>query len=480
MYRAVLIALMGASLVGCDQSEPDVAVDEPAALPRVVPLTTSSAEARQAFEQAEQLRMGVQPDRARPLYEQAVARDPAFAQAHLGLAWSVGAEQRDVHLARAKELAAGLSELERRWTFAQAARISRAPDALALTSALGEEAAGDWFVQMAIGQMAHEQGELDTARVAFAMALKLAPEAAPPYNSLAYVFAAEGDYDRAVKTIVRYAELAPGHPNPQDSKGEILLMAGQLEQAEQAFRTALALDPSFRADDGLAVVQLHRGDLAGGIETLQRALHKGPDKMRLSVSHSLFLAYLAAGRDADAEKLSGETSALSAAQGHLLPELDGQVLRARLLLERERWAEASALLDAALQTAQASPDPTAPWLARKLRLARLQAALGSGELASADALGTEIVAMEPGDDLAHFAGLLMAHHRRDLPAALAELEALHDPLLVAEGRLRVAELLAAAGETARATELRQQVARTYSRDPHTVLLRQKAERALES
>jgi tetratricopeptide (TPR) repeat protein len=477
MYRVVLIALTAATFLGCDEGEPEVAV-QVSALPRVVPLTTSSDEARAAFEQAEQLRMGVQPDRARPMYEEAVARDPAFAQGHVGLAWSVEAQERAVHLARAKELAAGLPELERRWIEAQAARISRAPDALALASAVGEEAPGDWFVQMAIGQMAQEKGELETARVAFALALKLAPEAAPPYNNLAYVFAAEGDYDRAVKTIVRYAELAPGHPNPQDSKGEILLMAGLLEQAEEAFRAALALDPNFRADDGLAVVQLHRGDLAGGIETLERALHKGPDKLRLSVSHSLFLAYLAAGRDGDAERLSATTGALSARDGHVLPELDGQVLRARLHLERGRWAEASVLLDAALQTAQASADPMAPWLARKLQLFRLQAAVGSGEVAPAEALHAAILELEPSDDVAHFAGLLMAQQRRDLPAATAALQALTDPLLRAEGRLRTAELLEAAGEADKATALRQEVTRTYSRDPHTVLLRRKAEQAL--
>ncbi len=65
------------------------------------------------------------------------------------------------------------------------------------------------------------------------------------HNELAYFRAREGDFGAADSLIQRYVELEPNEPNPLDSRGEILMMAGRHEEARGAFRAALAMQSDF-------------------------------------------------------------------------------------------------------------------------------------------------------------------------------------------------------------------------------------------
>lgn len=75
--------------------------------------------------------------------------------------------------------------------------------------------------------------------------VRLDPFDASAFNSLAYARARRGDFEAADTLIRRYVELEPNEPNPRDSRGEILMMAGRQEAAREAFREALALQPGF-------------------------------------------------------------------------------------------------------------------------------------------------------------------------------------------------------------------------------------------
>ncbi|TFG62798.1 MAG: hypothetical protein E4H28_07225 [Gemmatimonadales bacterium] len=55
------------------------------------------------------------------------------------------------------------------------------------------------------------------------------------HNELAYFRAREGNFEAAVSLIQRYIEL---EPNPLDSRGEILMIAGRQEEAREGFRAA--------------------------------------------------------------------------------------------------------------------------------------------------------------------------------------------------------------------------------------------------
>ena len=92
-------------------------------------------------------------------------------------------------------------------------------------------------------------------------ALRLDPLYAPGYNDLAYTEAGRGNYDSALALIETYAGLEPGQANPIDSRGEILLRAGRVEEGREAFREALDLNPSFT----LALRHLVESQLRDGL-----------------------------------------------------------------------------------------------------------------------------------------------------------------------------------------------------------------------
>jgi len=64
-------------------------------------------------------------------------------------------------------------------------------------------------------------------------------------NDLAYVDARNRRFAKAFSAMDRYVALLPEEPNPQDSYGELLRMAGNFEGSLQHYRAALKVDPDF-------------------------------------------------------------------------------------------------------------------------------------------------------------------------------------------------------------------------------------------
>jgi tetratricopeptide (TPR) repeat protein len=64
-------------------------------------------------------------------------------------------------------------------------------------------------------------------------------------NDLAYTYARDRKYDKTFAAMDRYVALLPKEPNPQDSYGELLRMAGNFEGSLAHYRAALKMDPDF-------------------------------------------------------------------------------------------------------------------------------------------------------------------------------------------------------------------------------------------
>lgn len=96
-----------------------------------------------------------------------------------------------------------------------------------------------------LGRLYRHLGELDKSLEAFEIALEQDPNRKLVYNDLGYLFAERGDFTTALKYIDKYQELAPDEPNPYDSKGEILMIAGRLDEAVTPLETALDKWPNF-------------------------------------------------------------------------------------------------------------------------------------------------------------------------------------------------------------------------------------------
>jgi len=64
-------------------------------------------------------------------------------------------------------------------------------------------------------------------------------------NDAAYVYARDRQFAKAFAMMDRYVVVLPNEPNPHDSYGELLRMAGHFDEALVHYRMALKVDPSF-------------------------------------------------------------------------------------------------------------------------------------------------------------------------------------------------------------------------------------------
>jgi tetratricopeptide (TPR) repeat protein len=96
--------------------------------------------------------------------------------------------------------------------------------------------AGNWLMG--------ENGN-DQAQRMFEKALALDKNDAAALNDLAYVYARKRQFPQAFAAMDRYTVLLPGEPNPNDSYGELLRMAGNFEGSLTHYRAALKIDPTF-------------------------------------------------------------------------------------------------------------------------------------------------------------------------------------------------------------------------------------------
>jgi serine/threonine protein kinase len=96
-----------------------------------------------------------------------------------------------------------------------------------------------------LGQALQREKIIQEAQIEFEKAIQLDPNYASPINGLAYIYSAQGLYDKAIETQQRYAALSPGDANPFDSMGEIYLIMGNLRESIAKYREALRVQPSF-------------------------------------------------------------------------------------------------------------------------------------------------------------------------------------------------------------------------------------------
>ena len=99
------------------------------------------------------------------------------------------------------------------------------------------------------------------------------PSYAPTYNILAYRYNTAGRTEDALRTIAKYAELAPNHPNPHDSYAEILQLNGRYAEADKHYVKALDIDPQFEsALVGRADIQILQGGYGAARPYLNKAI----------------------------------------------------------------------------------------------------------------------------------------------------------------------------------------------------------------
>jgi tetratricopeptide (TPR) repeat protein len=155
--------------------------------------------------------------------------------------------------------------------------------------------AGNWMLL--------ENGDDQALRVML-KTLAIDKDFPPALNDLAYVYARNRQYDKAFAAMDRYVALLPKEPNPQDSYGELLRMAGNFQGSLLHYRAALVIDPDF------VTSQLGLGDtyaLAGNQEQARieydkaiRFAHNEADRFTYAMQKAM--TYVREGNFAEADR----------------------------------------------------------------------------------------------------------------------------------------------------------------------------------
>src|SRR5579863_4120600 len=278
LRRWCLYLLVFSSLIGFAPAESKPARPVPKNASAKLPVTTSSAEARLSFEKA--MRAFEEYRIAETLQDlrSATKADPNFAQAFILISriTTDPAEQTTTRM-RAKQLSGKVSSGEQmliRW-LADAQENNYLPAIAAMNDLLAKYPrdqrlaylAGDWLMQ----QQRYEQAVAVLER-----ALKLFPDYAAALNDLAYGYADTGNFEKAFAAMDRYVALQPDQPNPHDSYGEILRMAGKFDAALEQYRMSIRIDPNFGSEVGVADTYALMGKEREAREEYDRAIVFAP------------------------------------------------------------------------------------------------------------------------------------------------------------------------------------------------------------
>jgi tetratricopeptide (TPR) repeat protein len=212
-----------------------------------LPVTTSSPKARELYEKGMADYENLYLERCNDDWRAAVKEDPNLAVAWAWIAFNSGnPEEVSAARAKAKVLAPKLTRGEQlmvTWIV----KVQEG-DFIGGISAMNDMLemypkdkhllylAGNWLMA--------ENGD-DQAQRLFEKALVLDKHYPAALNDLAYVDARNQRFAKALAGMERYVALLPKEPNPQDSYGELLRMAGDYEGSLRHYRAALQIDPDF-------------------------------------------------------------------------------------------------------------------------------------------------------------------------------------------------------------------------------------------
>jgi serine/threonine protein kinase/TolB-like protein/Tfp pilus assembly protein PilF len=200
-------------------------------------------------------------------FRRAIARDPAFAQAHVGLADAL--------------------TLMMAYRYADDAMLKDAhraiEQALALDDGLAEAHAS-------LGQIHTEEHRIDTAELSLRRAIELNPSYASAHHWLGALLTYAGRLEEALESLRRTVDLDPLSPSAHGQYGITLTLAGRHEEALVQARRGHQLAPEFFGP--LAVMsRIHttRGNHEEAIASAERAVALVPD-------NPIALAFLARAR----------------------------------------------------------------------------------------------------------------------------------------------------------------------------------------
>jgi tetratricopeptide (TPR) repeat protein len=294
-----------------------------------LPVTTSSAKARELYEKGIADYENLYLERCNDDWRAAVKEDPNLALAWAWIAFNSGNPQEvsDAR-AKAKALAPKVTPGEQ----LMVAWISKVQEGdflggiTAMNDMLEMYPHDKHLLYLAGNWLMGENGN-DQAQRFMEKALAIDKNYPAALNDLAYVDARNRRFDKAFAAMDRYVVLLPKEPNPQDSYGELLRMAGNFEGALTHYRSALAIDPDFVSSQvGLGDTYAVMGNQEQARIEYDKAIrfaHNEADRLSYGIQRAM--TYVRDGKYAEADKSLQEVAETAHAKDQDLQE--AQALR---------------------------------------------------------------------------------------------------------------------------------------------------------
>jgi tetratricopeptide (TPR) repeat protein len=272
-------------------------------------VTTSSEEARKAYNEARENDLKMYEREAISGYATALQHDPHFVMATLRLADKIRARDPE----RAKSLLASAARsrdeitpreqlmlriYEERWGKRDVATLGALYDEY--LRRFPDDPEGYLMrCYFLAGQKRTAEALAEYERL-----LTVNPNYAIAYNTLGYASAARGDFAKAEDNLKRYRYLAPNQANPLDSLGELYALTGRYDEAEDVLKKALATKSDFFPAYGhLGTVEIGRGNPAKAAQYFLKASDEATQpQLRLDFRFYASIALLDAGDEAAARK----------------------------------------------------------------------------------------------------------------------------------------------------------------------------------
>ena len=294
-----------------------------------LPVTTSSPKARELYEKGMADYENLYLERCNEDWRAAVKEDPTLAVAWAWIGFNSGnPDEVSAARAKARELAPKLTPGEQ-LMIAWIIKVQEGDflgGITAMNDMLELYPKDKHLLYLAANWLMGENGS-DQAQRLLQKALAIDKNFPAALNDLAYVEARNRQFDKAFTAMDRYVALLPNEPNPHDSYGELLRMAGDFEGSLKHYRAALKTDPDFMTSQlGLGDTYALMGNQEQARIEYDKAIRFAPGEAeRLTYSMQKAMTFVRDGNYAEADKQYLEIAETAHAKDHDLQE--AQALR---------------------------------------------------------------------------------------------------------------------------------------------------------
>jgi tetratricopeptide (TPR) repeat protein len=272
-----------------------------------LPVTTSSAQARALYQKGMQDYENLYLERCNDDWRAAVKEDPTLAIAWAWIAFN-SSDPKEISVARDRAKFFAPKGTPGEQLMVEWIVKVQEGDFIGGISAMNDMLemypkdkhllylAGNWLMG--------EEGN-DQAQRLFEKALSLDKNFPAALNDLAYVDAHNRQFAKALAAMDRYVALLPKEPNPQDSYGELLRMAGNFEGSLHHYREALKIDPDFVTSQlGLGDTYALMGNQEQARIEYDKAIRYAQNEAdRLTYTMQKAMTWVRDGKFAEADKL---------------------------------------------------------------------------------------------------------------------------------------------------------------------------------